>query len=278
MDDAGPMRKLLTYAAFAFSLCAAGGATQAGHQTFDVKGTDVDKGKTSIEANNTWIDGYPVNADRDRFSSQIEVGHGFTEWLKLGAKLNIDKPVDEPIHLQSFVLSAQIMLKKFERGVGLGWYTETAFATHRDHSNSVTYGPILQLGTEKTQLLINTFFTNSYGRNSEEGTEFSYAWAAKQEIREGLAIGVEGYGVIPNIANAPGIDFQPHRIGPVIYLERALAGFAGNGGGRRMSVKDAGGGNGDDGKPKFGMELGVLFGLTDATQDVMLKVKAGIEF
>ncbi len=267
--------KALVGAVAALTLSTA--ASLAGHQTFDVKGSDVDKGKTSVEANNSFLDGYPANADRDRFSSQIEASHGFADSLKLGVKLNIDKPVDEPFHIASVAASAQVMLKKFERGVGLAWYTETGFAVNHEHANSVTYGPILQFGTDKSQLLVNTLFTNTFGRNREEGTEFSYAWALKQEVREGLAVGIEGYGSIANISNAPGIDFQPHRIGPVIYLERALTGLSGHGAARRMSVKDAGG-NGDDGKPKFGMELGVLFGLTDATQDVSIKLKAGVEF
>lgn len=258
-----------------FTIAASVAGAQA--QTFDVKGTDVDKGKTSIETNNTLFNGFPVNADRVRSSHELAIGHGFTDWLKLGLKANFDKPLDSDFQLSTVAIEGQAMLRKFERGFGLAWFTEAAFRVHRDETNSVTFGPIFQLGTEKTQLLVNPFFSRTYGPNKEEGTEFSYAWAVKQEIREGFAIGIEGYGSIPNIGNAPSFDFQPHRIGPVIYLERALAGFAGHAGGRRMSVKDAGG-NGDDGKPKFGMELGVLFGLSDATQDVAVKLKAGIEF
>ena len=29
---------------------------------------------------------------------------------------------------------------------------------------------------------------------------------------------------MPNIGNSPGIDFQEHRIGPVLYYEKELAG------------------------------------------------------
>jgi hypothetical protein len=81
--------------------------------------------------------------------------------------------------------------------------------------------------------------------------------AAKAGVNERLALGIEGYGVIPNIGNAPGIDFQEHRIGPVIYYDTEMPGAK-----------------------KIGLELdaGILFGLTEATPDVTGKVNAGLVF
>ena len=143
-------------------------------------------------------------------------------------------------------------------------------AIDRDETNAVTFGPILQLGTEATQVLINPFFRRTFGRNREDGTEFSYAWAFKQQLREGFAVGIEGYGSIP-IGDASGLDLQPHRVGPVFYLERELRGSG-------LSVKHAGGNGHAEEKPKLALELGILFGLTDATQDVAVKFKAGVEF
>ena len=242
---------------------------------FDVKGSDVEKGETEVGTNNTFFNGYPINADRVRSSHEIALGYGFTGWMKAGAKLSFDKPADDDFRLSTAGVEAQFMLKKFENGLGIAWFTGVDFRVHRDETNTVTFGPVIQLGTEKTQLLLNPFFATTFGANHEEGVEFAYAWALKQQVREGFSVGIEGYGVIPNLGDSPGVDFQEHRIGPVVYFERSLS--RGNGGGR-MSVKDAAGNGGEEGGPKLSIEAGVLFGLTEGTQDTALKLKAAITF
>ncbi len=126
---------------------------------------------------------------------------------------------------------------------------------------------------------MNPFFSRTFGDNRTTGTDFSYAWAIKQEIRDNLSIGIEGHGSIANIANSQGLDFQEHRIGPVIYFSRDLHGKNDNG--KAVSIKDTkmspDAGDGADG-PKFNLEAGVLFGLTDGTQNVTFKLKGGITF
>jgi hypothetical protein len=246
--------------------------------TFDVKSVDVDKGQTEVETNNSFFRGYPVNADRLRTSHELALNHGFATWFKAGAKLNFDKPVDEEFRLATAGIEGQAVLKKFEGGLGIAWFTGLDFRIHRAETNSVTFGPVVQLGTEKTHLLLNPFLSKTFGRNREEGIDFNFAWAVKHELREGFAVGIEGYSTLPNIADAPGRDFQEHRIGPVVYLERALSG-AGHGG-RSLSVKDIR--SDSDGKqaegPKLALELGVLFGLSEASQDTTFKFKGGISF
>jgi hypothetical protein len=244
---------------------------------FDVKGSDVEKGETEVGTNNAAFVGFPVNADRLRSSHELAVGYGFTGWLKAGAKLSFDKPADSDFQLSTAGIEAQVMLKKFGGGLGLAWFTGADFRVHRDETNTVTFGPVIQFGTEQTQLLLNPFFAKTFGRNHEEGMEFSLGWAVKQQIREGFAVGIEGYSVVPNIGNAPSADFQEHRVGPVIYLERGLG--AAKPSAIARSIKDAGtAANGESGGPKLAVEAGVLFGLTEGTQDAAFKLKAGILF
>ena len=63
--------------------------------------------------------------------------------------------------------------------------------------------------------------------------------------------------MIPNIGNSPGIDFQEHRIGPVIYYEKELRG---------------------EHETTFALDAGILFGLTEATPNVTGKVNASLAF
>lgn len=275
-----PSVKLIkrTHLSIAAMIAAGVWVTAASADTFDVKSVEVDKGKTEVELNNSFFRGYPRFADRLRSSHELALNYGFTSWLKAGVKLNFDKPADHDFQLSTAGIETQAMLKKFEGGLGIAWFTGMDFRIHRDETNAVTFGPIVQLGAEKTHLLLNPFLSKTFGRNREDGIELSLAWAAKQEIREGLAIGIEGYHSFPDVGGKLSSDFHDHRIGPVVYIERALGGA--KSAARGMSIKDTRGG-GDEHKdegPKMALEIGVLFGLSDAAQDTTFKIKGGISF
>ena len=104
------------------------------------------------------------------------------------------------------------------------------------------------------------------------------------DLQKGFAIGLEGYGTIQNVGAAPTLNEQPHRIGPVIYLEREFSrGVAG--GVKGVSIKDTKSSAPTStvaasmaAPPKVYMEAGVLFGLTEGTQDMVFKFKGGVEF
>ena len=155
-----------------------------------------------------------------------------------------------------------------------------------DQTNTFTLGPILQFGREKSFLAFNPFFARTFGVNSTEGIDFNYAWQAKHEVATGVSVGIEGYGVVPNLGNSPGLDFQEHRIGPVLYFEKELSATATGGPaklGKAMSMTDAKSpAPADDGAggnaPKLAVEAGVLFGLTAGTQDVAFKLKGAITY
>jgi hypothetical protein len=147
-------------------------------------------------------------------------------------------------------------------------------------TNVGSVGALFKFGTDNTSIGLNTIFAKSFGRNHTEGVDFVYAWNIKQAVRKGFAVGIEGHGLIADIGNAPGTDFQEHRIGPVLYFERELAGMKSHAP-MKLGVKEPmKGGGKDDGPdgPMFKAELGILFGLTDGTQDRALKLKAGISF
>ncbi len=268
---------LFSTIAAAVALVALPHAAQAG--TFDVKGAEVDKGLREAEFNSSFFRGYPVNAEQVRHSWEAAAGYGFTDQFKGGIKLGLDKPIGDDFRASTAGIEGLLLLKKFENGFGLAWFAGTDVRIADDETNTLTIGPVLHFGTEKTVFLFNPFFEKTYGRNREEGVAFSYAWAAKTVVRENFSVGIEGYGSIPHIGDAPGTAFQEHRIGPVIYLERELDGHGhGRAGGRSFSIKDANPAKDETGRaaPKLSVETGVLFGLTAATQDVTVKFKAGI--
>ncbi len=224
---------------------------------FSIDEPEVVRGEQELELNAAVRDGFPINAEPIQHSWELIYTNGVTNWLSIAPKIDFDKPLDDEFHATVIAAETVWFPVTIGQSVKLAWFTELEIAVNRDETNAVTYGPIIQFGGDKLSLILNPYFENTFGQNREAGTEFEYQWQAKAGVNERLALGIEGYGVIPNIGNAPGIDFQEHRIGPVIYYETEMPGAN-----------------------KIGLELdaGILFGLTDATPDVTGKVNAGLVF
>lgn len=245
-----------------------GGSPAARAGTFDVKTPDVSAGETEAGLNASVFRGYPVNAELLRHSWEASISRGLTNWWAASLKANLDQPIGDNFRTSTVGTEHLFVLRKLEGGVGLGWYTAVDVAVASDQTNTLTFGPIVQFGSEKTSLTLNPFLSQTFGRNREDGIALSYGWQAKHEIREGVAVGLEGYGSIKNLGQSPGLDFQEHRIGPVLYFERPI--------GSKSPAASTGNGGGDG--PTFKLETGVLFGLTAGTQDTAIKVKAGVTF
>jgi hypothetical protein len=228
-------------------------------QTFDVKQIEVEKGALEYGAENMFARGVPheLGSEINRWASEHSVAYGLTDWWKISAALKFEKPEELDARLAQAAIGNIFVLKGIDEkrafDAGIGWFTEVSFSTHGDTTNTVVFGPIVTLKADKLSLTANPFFERTFGRNHEEGTAFVYGWQAKYEIREGFGLGVEGFGVIDNIGSPPPLREQEHRIGPVAYTEWELR-------------KDY----------KVVMDVGVMFGLTEATPDAALKLNFGI--
>lgn len=255
------------------------GPAAASAGTFDLKTPEVEKGEREAEHNTSVFSGFPTNADRLRASTETSMAYGVTDWWKLSGKFNGDKPIGDDWQISTAGVESIFLLRKQEAGFALAWFSGLDVRVHRDETNAVSFGPVFRFGTDTASVTLNTFLSRTFGPNHTEGIDFVYGWQAKRELREGLALGIEGYGVIPEIGDAPGADSQEHRIGPVVYLEHELGNGNGksNGKAHKGGLKDGSAPDKEDG-PKLAIEAGVLFGLTNATQDVAFKLKAGISW
>jgi hypothetical protein len=224
---------------------------------FSVDEPEVVKGEQEIEVNGAVQNGFPVNADPVRYSMEVEYTYGVTKWLSLSPLVDFDKPDGDGFHATVAGLESVWFPVEVGKLLTVAWFTEVEGAVHHDETSSTTFGPIVQFGHDKASLILNPYLEKSFGRNHEEGMDFTYQWQAKASLHERLALGIEGFGVIPNIVNSPGIDFQEHRIGPVLYYEKELAG---------------------EKERTFAIDAGVLFGLTEATPNVTGKVNASLAF
>jgi hypothetical protein len=234
-------------------------AVPAAAGTFEVKTPDITKGQTSFSWNNTVQGRFPVNADPTRYSTEFDLGYSPTSWFFIGGKLNLDQAVDEAWKVSTAGAEIQLRFNKAQPGFDFGWYTGVDIRIGSEETNTLTFGPIIQFGNDKASLTLNPFLQQTFGINRDEGIAFSYGVMAKREIKEGASIGIEAYGTIPDIGGGTPVAFQEHRIGPVIYLETDI--------GPKPEGREA---------PKAGLEIGMFFGLTEATPDLSGKVKFSV--
>lgn len=228
-------------------------------QTFDVKAPDVEKGSVELGFDNTFHAGVPrqLGSDVNRRVHEQSIDWGILSWWKLSGVLKLEKPEEDQFRANAVAIENLLVLKAFDEkrpfDLALGWFTGVDISINNETTNAVLFGPILGLKADKLTLMANPFFERTFGRNSDDGIAFNYAWHAKYELREGFAVGIEGFGVIDDIGNAPAFEDQEHRIGPAIFTELNL-------------------GNGVTIAP----DVGLLFGLTRATPDVALKFNVGV--
>ncbi|HRD75234.1 MAG TPA: hypothetical protein PK264_04755 [Hyphomicrobiaceae bacterium] len=250
--------KLLLNSA-AGALLASTIANGAAAQTFDVKPVEVTKGALDFGIDNTFHRGVPHDrgSDINRSAHDIGLDYGLLAWWRISGVIKLENVEEDELRASRvafenlFVLRPVDDRKPFD--IGLGWFTAVEASIHPDTTNALVFGPIVAIKSDKIVFTANPFFEQTFGRNSVDGIAFTYGWNAKYEIREGFALGIEGYGLIENIGNPPPWSEQEHRIGPAIFTEFKL-------------------GNGLTIAP----DIGLLFGMTHATPDVALKLNIGV--
>ncbi len=232
---------------------------EATAQAFDVKIPDAERGALGFGVLQSFQSGLPaqLGSDVNRRTHQFELEYGLFDWWKVTGVLPVEKPNGEPYVVANLAIENTFVLKglddKREHDVALGWFTGFDLSVRSDSTNAVVFGPLFAWKHHRATFAVNPLFEQTFGRNRVDGTAFAYAWQVKVDVREGFALGLEGYGTIENIGNPPPGEEQEHRVGPVAYSEIDL--------GHGVKIEPS---------------LGVLFGLTESTPDVAVKLNIGV--
>lgn len=246
---------ILTSAAASFM--SSHGTALAG--TFEVKPPELTKGEWELLTNHAFQGGFSSSADRVRHSFELLAGYAITDHFKVATKLGFDRPVGESAHLSTAGIEAQLYFGKLGPAIAIGWFTALDMRARSDETNTLIFGPLIKFGDDALSLTVNPFLERTFGPNREEGLTFTYAVALRVGIREGIGIGIEAYGALPEIADLPESHLHEHRIGPVIYIDRDV------------TPAPAGG------RPtKLSLEIGAFVGLSDAAPDWTGKFKAAL--
>jgi len=225
-------------------------------QTFDVKLLDVKQGSVELGFDNTLHAGLP-GSSANRSAHDQSIDYGLFDWWRLSGVLKVENPSDTDIRLGRVAVENLFVLKPVSKtrdaDIGIGWFTAVEASADTATTNSVIFGPIVTFKLGALSFTGNPFLDQTFGRNRLEGIALSYGWQAKYELRGGLAIGVEGFGVVENLGNSLPWSEQEHRIGPAIFAEIEL--WPG------VTITP---------------DVGLLFGLTPATPDLTLKLNVGV--
>jgi hypothetical protein len=280
------------FSALAFAWLLAG-TTKPALAEFEIQEAGVEKGEVELEYRGAVHDGFP-RAEREaaaeggeggaleeeeegeflRQSHDFELEYGLTERLLFATTLSTDEPLKGDFDLSSVEVELKYeILQREGNGLGLAFITGYGFATRGGEADEIEFGPVIELAAGRALLTANPFFGSQVGHNREtDGLGFEYGWRGEYAIAKRWGVGVEMFGEIEDLSNAGSFDDQPHSIGPTLFY------MPGN--------DDEGGeeGEGDDEmvaeprKVELSFNVGVQFGLTDATSDTAVKFQGGLAF
>ena len=235
-------------------MAALGLVAEAAAQTFDVKNLDITQGSLEIGFDNSAMSRPSPSQNRSAHDQSID--YGLREWWRLSAVMKLENPARDDLRASRVALESIFVGRPMKpervQDVAIGFFAALEGAIDEDTTNALVFGPIVTTRWEAITFAFNPFLEQTFGRNRADGIALSYGWQAKYDVRQGLAIGIEGFGLIDNLADAAGFADQEHRIGPVVYAEISLWGL------------------------KLTPDIGVLFGLTPATPDLTFKINVGL--
>jgi hypothetical protein len=286
----------------AASMLAAGwllaGATKPAHAEFEIQESVVEKGEVETEYRGAVHWGFPKGgggaADDDdsgaldeeeeaplRQSHDFEVQWGVTDRWLFSTTLTADQPKGEDFETSAVEFEVQRELIQREgNGFGLAFTAGYGVATRGGEADEIEFGPIIEYQTGKLLLTLNPFFSTQVGENREtDSLSFEYGWRAEYDFAKHWGVGVEMFGEVENLADTDPFDDQNHSIGPTIFYNPGddddEGDEVGDAGDDEAEKKKEGGGPTD---MEFSLNVGVQFGLTDATSDTALKFQGSLSF
>jgi hypothetical protein len=203
-----------------------------------------------------------------RQSHDLEFEYGLTDRWLFSTTISADEPVDQDFNLSSVELGLQYeFMKRRGDGIAMAIQTEYGFATRGDDPDAFGFGPIVELASGKLLTTLNPIFSTQVGENrNQDGFGFDYGWRAEYDFAKHWGVGVEMFGQMEDLSHAGSFNDQNHSIGPTLFWKPV---------GGEDEAKNEGGENDNRAAGSPNLELsfnvGVQFGLTDATSDGALK-------
>ncbi len=201
-------RQVLTALAGVCSAAAGlfAGVDTALAQALDIDAPEITAGEREFRSINIFNGGYrPGSAGEPRNSNELDVAYSPRDWLKFLGHIDFENVLQDGWRVDHVALESFVGLRKAgaDGGVALTWFTSIQLSTDELSTNSLLFGPIVKLSAGKASLTLNPYFEDTFGRNRGAGIASVYAWQARYELSDNLAVGIEGFGKIENLGSAP---------------------------------------------------------------------------
>ena len=255
-------------------LMCGGLPAEASESVFHIFTPSVEAGAWGVEALSAFSTGLAASDEHAalRAAHELAIHTGVNDFWMAKLALGFEKPSGDEYAITSIALENVFRFNRAHAGAfDAAWFTAISAGIDDDASNAIEFGPVVSMSEGPVSLVLNPFLEKTFGDNREPGIAFSYGWRATYRIADTFSIGLEGYGAIEDIAHHSAFEEQIHRMGPVLYLGHVH----GDAHGIHGAAHDA---HGHDDEPEWHGEIGVLFGLTDATDDATIKFNAGADF
>lgn len=274
------MRRFVRYWTAVIALGVSSAPALAGHSIFHIFTPQIEVGAWGAEALSGFGTGLS-SADGQppiRAAHEFAVHTGVTEYWMAKLALGLQRASGDSYQLDSIALENVFRFAKPTGGaLDAAWFTSLSAGITDDATNAIEFGPVISYGDGPFALMLNPFFEKTFGRNREDGIALTYGWRATYQISDLISIGAEGYGAVENLGDAPAARDQLHSIGPVLYLGHVHGNPSGIHGDQHAG-RHAHDAPGHDGSPEWHGEIGVLFGLSEATPSAAIKLNIGADF
>jgi hypothetical protein len=250
---------------------------------FNIQEADIEKGETELEYRGAYHWGVPEateeneNANDLVQSHEFELQYSFTNWFLLQLTLGLEQPLHEELNVSDVEIEPEVaLIKRNDNGIALSFQGGYEKSTNGE-ADVISFGPIVELARSNLLITLNPLFTGQVGSNREtDGLGFEYGSRAEYDFAKPWGVGVEMFGEIEDLSNAGSFNQQNHSIGPTLFWNP----------GEKEDEGDEKEARADDDNQKVAgppeMELsfnvGVQFGLTDATSDTALKFQGSLSF
>ncbi len=242
-------------------VCVCATTVEVQAQALDIVQPEVSKGESELRSVNVFNGRYaPGTAGVPRTTHELSYAHSPTDWINLTLHLEFDDVLVDGWRADHVGLETLVPLLRASEaagGLAVSWYTTLQLSTDPLSTNSLVFGPIAKLSAPggKAWLTVNPYIEDQFGRNSGPGLNILYGWQGRWRLNERWAIGVDGFGKLPDFTHGPALAEQDHRVGPALATEVKVAGD------RSITVDTA-----------------LLVGLTEAAPELSLKFNVGAPF
>ncbi len=257
---------------------------------FQIQEAGIEKGEVEIEYRGAYHWGVPRTSDENENandlvqSHEIELQMSITDWWLIQITGGFDQPASENLEGSTVEIETEFaLIKRDGNGVAVSFQLSYEEALNRfpgsSNPNQFGFGPILELAKGPLLITLNPLLTRQIGTFAEQdGLGFEYGWRAEYDLNKRWGLGVEMFGEIEDLANAGPFEGQVHSMGPTLFVN--LGGGADARDDDERNAEVDGDNDRQAGPPQiaFSMNVGVQFGLTDATSDAALKFQGSLSF